>query len=119
MARRDHIDEGDRDVLMEQGGTFGYEGPTMFGPIFVRRTDDLNRGNQPAMPLDVINPHLILVLVRHVDCDVKSRPRRRHATVSVLRSFCSRIGHIRFIGDYPKNNLISTRDFRFSSSDVH
>ena len=73
---RDQIDEGHRDVLVEQGGTFGHEGSAMFRPILVRGTDDLDRGDQPAMTLSVIDSHLVLVLLRQVDSNVKSRTRR-------------------------------------------
>ena len=90
-------------MLLEQGGALGDEGSAMFRPVLVRRTDDLDRGYQPAMPLGVIDPHLVLVLLRQVDGDVKSRPRRcpdrrRHATARCRRFCGGRIGCVRFIG---------------------
>jgi hypothetical protein len=47
---------------LKESGTLGHEVSAIFREVLVRRTDDLDRGYQPSMPLGVIDSRLILVL---------------------------------------------------------
>jgi hypothetical protein len=78
--RRDQIDEGDRDVLLKQGGTLGHERSPVFGPVLVRRTDDLDRGYQPPVPLGVIDPQ-----ASSARCRTKKTPKKATAIVFLGR----------------------------------
>ena len=47
------IDDRHRDALLKESGTLGHKRSAIFWAVLVRRTDDLYRGYQPAMPLGV------------------------------------------------------------------
>jgi hypothetical protein len=66
LSRGDQTDNRDRDLLLEQGDAPGDEHPAGLGAVLVGRADDLHGGHQAAEPLGVVDPHLVLVLIRQV-----------------------------------------------------
>ena len=55
----------------------------MFGPIFVRRTDDFNGSHEMPSALGIENPNRIFIVIRQGGFDGKARPSRGPLYVNV------------------------------------
>ena len=86
-ARCHQIDDRHADLVLEQGGTFGDEGASVFGPVLVGRADDLDGGDEAASGPGVVNADLVNVGPGQVGRDGQGwlgwSPDRRGDTAAV------------------------------------
>src|SRR5208337_452510 len=76
-SSRDQIDDGETDPLLKQADALGDKGATVFGPILVGGTDDLDGCHQPATGLDVVDTNFIRIERWRVGGDGQRRTRWR------------------------------------------
>ena len=92
MAGRDQIDDGDRNLFLEQRRALGNKSPTVLGPVLVRGTDDLHGGHQAPAPFGVVDAHLIFILGRqvgnHVDFDRCPKVDARGSNIAARKFAC-------------------------------
>ncbi len=76
VAIRDQVDHDDADAFLEQGGTFGDEGASMFGTILVGGADQLDGGDEAAAGSGVVDADLIFIRPEQIGLDRQSWLRR-------------------------------------------
>jgi hypothetical protein len=90
---RDHIDDADRDTLLEQGRAFPDKRIALFRPILVPWADQFDGGDELPTAFRVVNANGILVVIGNLGLDgdgrFGSRPHSRRRT-SIVRTLQTR-----------------------------
>ncbi len=63
MPDSDQIDDAHRHAFFKEGGTLRYKDVAMFGPIFVRRTDDFDGRREVTLMPGVKDPDLVFIVI--------------------------------------------------------
>ena len=90
VPRRDQVNNGDADALLQEGGALGDEGLPIFHAVLVGRTDDLHCRDQNPPTTLVVDEDFIVVLLTEVAFENQGRRRRRQVAVAgpQAASFC-------------------------------